>query len=63
MRSRDWIYLAQDRDRWRSCECGNEPLGPIKFGNFVELTGDLLACQEGVSSMELVSWSVVWLAR
>jgi hypothetical protein len=22
-----WIQLAQDRDRWRSCECGYEPSG------------------------------------
>jgi hypothetical protein len=23
-----WIDLAQDRDRWRACECGNEHLNP-----------------------------------
>jgi len=28
----DWIELAQDRDR---CECGNEPSGSIKCGEFL----------------------------
>jgi hypothetical protein len=23
----DWIRLAQDKDRWRGCECGDEPSG------------------------------------
>jgi hypothetical protein len=23
----EWIHLAQDRDRWRAVECGDEPLG------------------------------------
>jgi hypothetical protein len=28
----DWIGLAQDRDTCEnSCECDNEPLGPIQF--------------------------------
>jgi hypothetical protein len=22
----DWIQVAQDRDRWRAVECGDEPL-------------------------------------
>jgi hypothetical protein len=26
----DWIGLAQDRDRWSSCEFGIEPSGSIK---------------------------------
>jgi hypothetical protein len=26
----DWIGLAQDRDKWSSCECGYEPSGSIK---------------------------------
>jgi hypothetical protein len=31
----DWIGLAQDRNRWRgTCECGNEPSGSIKCGEF-----------------------------
>jgi len=32
----DWIELAQDRDRWRICECGNEPSGFIKCGEFLD---------------------------
>jgi hypothetical protein len=34
----DWIELAQDRDRWRAgtCECGNEPSGSIKCGEFLD---------------------------
>jgi len=29
----DLIKLAQDRD---SCECGNNPLGSLKCGEFLE---------------------------
>jgi len=37
-RVRDWIDLAQDRDRCGgSCECCNELLGSIKCGKFLEL--------------------------
>ena len=35
----DWIGLAQDRDGWRkleACECGNEPSGSIKCGEFLD---------------------------
>jgi hypothetical protein len=33
----DWIDMAQDRDRWRAlCECGNEPSGSIKRGEFLD---------------------------
>ena len=33
----DWIVLAQDRYRWRElCECGNEPLGSIICGEFLD---------------------------
>ena len=32
----DWIDLVQDRDRWRACECGNEPAGSIKCGEFLD---------------------------
>jgi len=33
----DWIWLAQDRDRWRTlCECGNEPSGSVKCGEFLD---------------------------
>jgi hypothetical protein len=32
----DWIRLAQDREAAGTCECGNEPLGSIKCGEFLE---------------------------
>jgi len=33
----DWIGLAQDRDRWPyACECGNEPSGFVKCGEFLD---------------------------
>jgi len=33
----DWIQLAQDGDRLVStCECGNEILGSIKCGEFLD---------------------------
>ena len=32
----DRIDLAQDRDRWRACECGNELSGSIKCGEFLD---------------------------
>jgi hypothetical protein len=33
----DWIDLVQSRDRWRgSCECGDEPSGSTKYGEFFE---------------------------
>jgi hypothetical protein len=34
----DWIDLAQETDRWRavSCVCGNEPLGFIVCGEFLD---------------------------
>jgi hypothetical protein len=31
-----WIELTQDRDRWQTCECGNEPLGSMKCGEFFD---------------------------
>jgi hypothetical protein len=34
------------------CECGNEPLATMKFGEFVDPAEGLLACQEGVCCME-----------
>jgi hypothetical protein len=46
----DWIDLAQDRDKWRAVV--NEPSGSIKCGKFFE---DLLASQEGLCSVELIS--------
>jgi hypothetical protein len=33
----DWIRLAQDRDRWWTLvECGNEPSGSVKCGEFLD---------------------------
>jgi len=32
----DWIELAQDRDSWRACECGNEPSVSVKCGEFLD---------------------------
>ena len=32
----DWIELAQNRDMAGTCECGNEPLGPIKCREFID---------------------------
>jgi hypothetical protein len=32
----DWIYLAQDRDRWLTCEYGDDPSGSIKCGEFLD---------------------------
>ena len=33
----DWIAVKQDRDRWwDSCECGNEPSGSMKYGEFLD---------------------------
>jgi hypothetical protein len=32
----DWIGLAQDRQVASTCECGNEPSGSIKCGEFLD---------------------------
>jgi hypothetical protein len=32
----DWIDLAQERERWRIGECGNEPSGSIIYGGFLD---------------------------
>jgi hypothetical protein len=39
-----------------SCEHGNEPSGSIKCGEFLDYLSVLLASQEGLCSMELVSF-------
>ena len=31
----DWMELAQNRDRWRAVEYGNEPSGSKNAGNFL----------------------------
>jgi hypothetical protein len=40
-----------------SCEHGNEPSGTIKSGKFLDYLSVLLASQEGLCSMELVSYT------
>jgi hypothetical protein len=32
----DWIELAQDRQVVGTCECGKEPSGSIKSGEFLD---------------------------
>ena len=32
----DWIGLAQDSQAGDVCECGNEPWGSVKCGEFLE---------------------------
>jgi hypothetical protein len=39
-----------------SCEHGNEPSGSIKCGEFLDWLSILLASQEGLCFMELVSY-------
>jgi len=59
-----WIFRKWDVVVWTGfiwcrtgadgsfCECGNEPLGSMKCGEFVDPAEGLLACQEGVCYME-----------
>ena len=32
----DWIGLAQDRQVTDACDCGNEPSGSVKCGEFLD---------------------------
>ena len=32
----DWIGLIQDTQVADGCECGNEPSGSVKFGEFLD---------------------------
>jgi hypothetical protein len=34
----DWIGLAQERNRWRTCEFGIKPLGSMKCWETIEWT-------------------------
>jgi hypothetical protein len=47
-----WLRIGKG-GKLGSCECGSEPSSSIKGRNF--LTEQLLASQEGLCSMELVS--------
>jgi hypothetical protein len=42
------------------CKHGDEPLGSIKCGEFPDYWNVILASQEGLCSVELVSWLVHW---
>ena len=54
----DWIDLAQDRDRWRDIVNSIIKLQvPQNAENFL-IAEELLASQEGLCSVELVSWLV-----
>jgi hypothetical protein len=44
-----------------SCECGKEPSGPIKCGEFLVQLMDLLASQEGLCFLKIASQSVTKL--
>jgi hypothetical protein len=49
----DWIYLAQDRDRWRALVNTIMNLrDPQNAGEFLDQLSVLLASQEGLCSME-----------
>jgi hypothetical protein len=50
-----WIYLAQERDRWRTCANAVMNLGVPRTAGIFGLPEDLFASQEGLCSMELVS--------
>jgi hypothetical protein len=50
----DLIDLAQNRDRAGSCEYGDETSVSIKCGE-LRVAQDLLASEEGLCSVELVS--------
>jgi hypothetical protein len=32
----DWIELVKDRDKWGTCECGNEPSVSVKCGEYLD---------------------------
>jgi hypothetical protein len=46
--------VAENRDRWGggACECGNEPLGSVKCGEFIYWLKNWLGSQVGLCSME-----------
>jgi hypothetical protein len=48
----DWIHLAQDRGKWRAVA---ENSCSIKMRGISRLAENMLASQEGLCSMELVS--------
>jgi hypothetical protein len=56
----DWIDMAEDRDRWRAVVSAVMNFQFYKMQGTSRLAEDLLASQEGLSSMELVNWLVCW---
>jgi hypothetical protein len=49
----DWIHWAQDRDRWRALV--NTVMNIRVCGEFLDWLSVLVASQEGLCSMQLVS--------
>ena len=47
----DWAGPGQGRVA-EACECGNEPSGSIKCGEFLDQLQTKLASQEGLCTME-----------
>jgi hypothetical protein len=41
-----------------TCECGNEPSGSIKCGEFLDCAENWLASEERLCCMELLDYSV-----
>ena len=50
----DWAGPGQ-RQMADACECGNEPSGSVKCGEFLDQLEKHLASQEGLCTMEQVS--------
>jgi hypothetical protein len=48
---------SEDRQVSGCCECGNEPSGSIKCGEFLDYFQNLLDSQYGFGCMELLSYS------
>ena len=44
-----------------ACQCGNEPSGSIKCGEFLGLAANRLVSQEGLCSMELIIIIIILL--
>jgi hypothetical protein len=58
MGSMDWIDLAQERDRWQASVTTVMTFGFHNIWGMSWLAEDLLASEEGICSLELVSWLV-----
>jgi hypothetical protein len=56
---RKWVVGGWNGSSWLrigtvagTCECGNEPSGSVKCGEFLDIVGNRLYSQEGLCSME-----------